>query len=157
MDSGSITIELEIAFVYNRRMASKKNGQSNIGQVIIPAGHPNPPEAHEVEAAQILAAHYGCAIEFLLPVDDYMRNTPDLTIQGIEWELKSPVGKSKNTIRRQLWRGAKQSKNIIIDARRTPLKDDRIENVLRFEMEKRTSIKRLIFISKTSQVLELKK
>jgi hypothetical protein len=31
-------------------------------------------------------------------VDDYKRKTPDIVMQGIEWEMKSPSGKSKNTI-----------------------------------------------------------
>ena len=36
----------------------------------------------------------------------------------MQWELKSPKGKGKNNIERQLQTGLKQSKNIIFDARR---------------------------------------
>jgi hypothetical protein len=62
----------------------KKNKKVNRGQVIIPAAHINSPEPHEIEAAWILARHYGCTVEFLIPVDDYKRKTPDMVMQGLE-------------------------------------------------------------------------
>jgi hypothetical protein len=65
---------------------AKKSRKTNTAQVVIPTGHPNPPEQHEVEVAWILARHFGAKIEFLLPVDDYMRKTQDIILNGIEWE-----------------------------------------------------------------------
>jgi hypothetical protein len=70
----------------------KKNRSLNTGQVIIPAGHPNPPEQHEIEAAWILARHFRTTVEFLIPIDDYKRKTPDIIMLGIEFEIKSPIG-----------------------------------------------------------------
>jgi hypothetical protein len=51
-------------------MAKRKVKQENPGKVIIPAGHPNPPESHEIEAAQILAAHFRRT-----PIDDNILNS----------------------------------------------------------------------------------
>ena len=63
---------------------------------------------------------------------------------GIEWEIKSPTGKSRFTVQEQFRRASKQAKNIIIDTRRTKLNYESIEKSVLFEMEKRPYIKRVI-------------
>jgi hypothetical protein len=137
-------------------MDKKKNKQLNIGQVVIPAGHSNLPETHEIEAAWVLARHYRCVVEFLIPVDDYKRKTPDIVMLGLEWEMKSPIGTSrKYTIKDQFKRASKQAKNIIIDGRRTKLSDDFIINVIKRELQTRSYIRRLIFITKIHKVVEI--
>jgi len=45
-------------------MFKKKDKELNTGHIVIPVGHPNPPEPHEVEAATILARHFRCVVEF---------------------------------------------------------------------------------------------
>ena len=131
-------------------MVNKKSKQLNPGQVIIPASHPNPPEPHEIDAAWVLAHYYRCTVEFLIPVDDYMRKTADIIMLGVEWEMKSPIGNSKATIENQFRRASRQSKNIVIDTRRTTLEYDRIEKMLLLEMNKRPIIKRVILIKKSA-------
>jgi hypothetical protein len=140
----------------SNKNAPKKNKNTHHGQVIIPAGHPNPPQPHEVTIAWILARHYDCTVEFLIPIDDYKRKTPDIVMQGLEWEIKSPTGKAKNTIERQLKRAAKQSGYLVFDGRRTPIGDSDIEKSIRFEITKRTSIKKLILITKLRGVIEIR-
>jgi len=41
-------------------MFKRKKKSNNIGQVILPIGHPNPPEQHEIEAAHTLARYFQC-------------------------------------------------------------------------------------------------
>ena len=135
----------------------KKHKQKNPGQVIIPGSHPNPPEPHEVDAALILARHFQSAVEFLVPVDDYLRKSADVLMLGVEWEIKCPSGTSKTTIGAQFRRASKQASNIIIDTRRTRLQDDEIESKIRYEMNKRTAIKRVIMIDKTEKVIEIQR
>ena len=89
-----------------RYMSKKKNKQEYTGQVIIPGNHPNPPEPHELDAAMILSCHYRCSVEFLLPIDDYMRKTADILMLGVEWELKCPFGASKSTVENQFRRAS---------------------------------------------------
>jgi len=139
---------------YNQSMR-KKNKKINRGQVIIPTEQTKPPEPHEVEAAWILARHYSCTVVFLIPVDDYKRKTPDIVMQGQEWEIKSPTGNSKNTIDRQLKRAVKQSKNLVFDGRRTALSDFDIEKIVALEMTRRGSIRKVIFITKLGGVVEI--
>ena len=138
-------------------MGKKKRKKVNLGQVIIPAGHPNPPEPHEVEAAYILARHYQETVEFLIQVDDYKRKSADIVMLGVEWEIKCPHGASKSTIGNQFRFASKQSKNIILDTRRTKLEYESIENRMHIEIKKRPAIKRVILIDKLEKVIEIQK
>lgn len=127
----------------------------NVGKVIIPSGHPNPPEPHEVDSAMILARHYQSDVEFIIPIDDYKRKTADILLLGVTWELKCPTGRAKATIENQFRRASKQSKNLIIDTRRTKLKYDIIVNKVNFELKSRSYMKKIILIDKSGKVIEL--
>jgi len=136
-------------------MGKKKSKRDNNGHVIIPAGHPNPPEPHEIEAAMILARYYQTSVEFLIPVDDYKRKSADIVMLNVEWEIKSPIGKSKYTIQEQFRRASKQAKNIIIDLRRTKLKYNDIVKSIHFELKKRSYINKVVLIGKSEKVIEI--
>ena len=129
----------------------KNKAQVFISQNIIP-----PPEKHEQSAAWILAQHYNCRIEFLKPLVGYKMRTPDFVMNALEWELKSPVGKSKRTIRDKLSVAKTQSPNIIIDTRRMKAPDSEIESELRRQILIKKSIYRLIMITKEEKVIEIK-
>jgi len=124
-------------------------------KVIIPPNLGKLPEENEIQIAQIIAEHYNARVEFLRPIDDYKRKTPDIMFNGQLWEMKSPRGKSRNTIGRQMKRALKQSKNIIVDGRRSLLSDAMIEKELHRQCGERHSIKRLIFVSKKQIVVEI--
>ncbi|MDR0491141.1 MAG: hypothetical protein LBH28_07870 [Oscillospiraceae bacterium] len=136
-------------------MAKKKRKQQNPGQVIIPVGHPNPPEPHEVDVAMILARHYQTTVEFIVPVDDYKRKSADIIMLGVEWEIKCPTGKSKYTMQEQFRRASKQASSIVIDARRTKLKYADIEKSVFFELRKRPYIDKVVLIDKSEKVIEI--
>ena len=68
--------------------------------------------------------------------------------------MKSPKGDSKkNTIERQFKKGTKQSRNIVLDTRRTKLEDKEIEKRVLYEANKRSSIKKVIMINKSGKVI----
>ena len=138
-------------------MFKKKGRQVNPEQVIIPAGHPNPPEPHEVDAAWLLASHYHTTVQFLIPVDDYMRKSADVVMLGVQWEIKSPKGDSKTTIGNQFQFATKQSKRIILDTRRTKLDYEYIVKKVLIEIKKRSSIKKVVLIDKSGKIIEIKK
>ena len=133
----------------------KKKQEINPGQVIIPVDHPNQPKPHEVDAAFVLARHYRTNVEFILPIDDYKRKTPDIRMLNIEWEIKTPKGKAKSTISNQLRRGSKQACNLIIDTRHTKLNYIEIERRVQFGVKNSSSIKKLLLINKSGKVVEL--
>jgi hypothetical protein len=124
-------------------------------RVIVNPNLSNPPSAHEIDAARIVAKHYDTVIEFLRPVEGYKIKTADFVMNGLMWEIKSPIGNSKLTVSRQFKIASKQSKFIVFDSRRTKLSDDFIEKQIRFEITKRTTIKKVIFIKKSAEILEL--
>ena len=136
-------------------MAKRKDKNQNPGQVTFSVSSPNPPLPHEIDAAWVLAYHYRSTVEFITPVDDYKRKSADIFMLGVEWEIKSPTGKSKYTIQEQFRRASKQAKHIIIDTRRTKLKYDFVEKCVVFELSKRPSIKRVILIDKKKKVVEI--
>jgi len=132
----------------------KKSKELNKGKVIIPVGHPNPPASHEEDVAKLLAHHYEATVEFIMPIDDYKRKTPDIMMNGIAWEIKTPKGKSSSTVSNQIRRASKQASNLVIDTRSTKLKYVEIERRLRFGLSKSTTIKKVIIVDKSGKIIE---
>jgi hypothetical protein len=131
--------------------------KSDNAQVVISQSIKPRPEEYEVSVAWILARHYNCIVEFLKPLGGYKMKTPDIVMNALEWEIKSPKGHSKRTIRNNLDLAKVQSPNIVIDTRRTKLSDDWIEAELKRQCEIKKRIYRLIMITKKEKVLEIKK
>ena len=153
LDRFSTVLRFDIMHV----MAKKKDNQKNTWNVVIPNNHPNPPDLHEINVAMILSRHYQTMVAFIVPVDDYKRKSADIIMLGIEWEIKCPSGTSKSTISGQFQRASKQSKNIIIDSRRTKLKFPEIEKRVLNEVKKRLSINKVILIDKNDKIIEIQK
>ena len=130
----------------------KDNAQVIISQDVKPT-----PEEHEVSAAWILARYYNCAIIFLVRHEGYKIKTADFVMNGQMWELKSPISNSRRRcVSIRLDKAKIQSHNIIFDGRRTKLGDDFLRKQLISELEKRSSIRRLLFITKKSDIIALK-
>ena len=125
-------------------------------EVVIPSNIIPPPEEHEVSAAWILAKEYNCAITFLPKREGYMLKTPDFVMKGLEWELKSPTGNAKRTIRNNIDIAKAQAASIIIDTRRTALADDWVENELKRQCSIKKRIARLIMIKKNEKIVVIR-
>ena len=90
--------------------------------IIIPTDmHPRP-KPHEESAAVILSKYFDCDVRFIVPTD---RNTPDILMRNIDWEMKSPIGNGKNNIQKNMREASRQSSNIVIDLRRPKLHQSR--------------------------------
>lgn len=76
-------------------------------------------------------------------------------MNGNLWELKTPMGKSKNTIFNAIRRGVKQSKYIVIDLRSTRIEDDIAIKHLQTSVVKVKSIKKVVIILKNLKTIEL--
>lgn len=122
------------------------------GKIIIPFGVF--PERHELETASVFLAK-GFDVEFIMPNRTRGSKTPDVKIDGTLWEMKTPMGKSKNTIYNALRRGAKQSKHIVIDLRYTKIPDEQAVKDLQFSLSRVKSIKRILVIMKSSEITTL--
>lgn len=72
-------------------------------------------------------------IRFLAPSHIKGIKTPDIEMDGQKWEVKCPVGKGSNTIKRAFQVAIAQSPNIIFDLRHSKMPD--AVNISRLEKE----------------------
>lgn len=108
---------------------------------------------HELRIANILAMA-GHQVEFLSEGNIPM---PDIKLDGIEYEIKSPERMNANTLEHTLKDALKQSSNIIIDSSRMrgKVRDDSIRKFLVMQLRHRRQIKRLLFITKRGQIIDI--
>lgn len=125
----------------------------NAGKVIIPQGvtvwH------HELRTANALASA-GFVVKFLATSDTRYEKSPDISINGIDWELKSPKTDKLTAIERNLKRASKQSGNIIIDSQRmAKIHDLTIQKLLVHKYRQQRNIRRLWFVNRKRQVIDV--
>jgi len=85
-----------------------------------------------------------------------MRRTPDVNINGILWEIKSPRGGGKKTIDNNFRTARKQSKNIVLDLRRIKMhKTQAIARINHYLSTGPHGLTRVIIITKTAMVIEI--
>ena len=122
-------------------------------RVIVKTDYRNRPKDHELSAATLAAQYFETDVIFLRTT---CQHTPDLDIEGINWELKSPLGDSKNTIKNNLHTARKQSVNVILDLRRIKMHQTRaISNINYYFSSHHSQIKRLLVITKTGKIIEI--
>ena len=74
-------------------------------------------------------------------------------MDGKEWEIKSPTGKSRRTIEKNLLLALRQSQNIIMDLRRINIPEAQCITKIEYNFEHKVSIKRLLVIKKNGELL----
>ena len=120
--------------------------------VIVPKELYPKPSNREMTAAYILIDFFNSDIKFVVRNDN---KTPDFLIKGKYWELKSPTGNGKYNLQHALRNAAKQSENIIIDARFSKNHINKIKNELSYQFKHSKNIKRLLLIDKQKNVVEI--
>ncbi len=83
--------------------------------------------------------------------------SPDVVINGVIWEMKSPQASDKKAIERNLRKACKQSPNIIFDSQR-------MKGASGFEIEKRLrsiyphikTVRRLWFMDRDREIIDIK-
>jgi len=111
---------------------------------------------HE-NATVVFLTDQGFDVELLPPVQRKGARTPDIRINGLDWEIKCPTGKSANTIKRAFKVAMRQSKNLIFDLRSSKMPDK--VNIAKLEKEFADikSVKNLKVITKSRTVLDFSK
>jgi hypothetical protein len=123
------------------------NIEKVFGKTIIPFGVFV--EQHELDVAKVLNK-LGKDVEFILPSRVKFSRTPDIKMDGLLWEIKSPKGSSSRTIENNLRCALKQSKNIIIDLRRIKIDETKAISQIKEKFIKIKTIKNIIIIKKNS-------
>ena len=112
-----------------------------------------PPEKHEFETAKYFAER-GKDVTFLKPSSIPTVHTPDIRMDGVEWEIKCPQGRSRYTIANNFKNAVAQSYYIIFDLRRISLPEKQCITQLEREFRGRTYLKRLLVIKKNLELLK---
>jgi len=120
--------------------------------VIVPKELYPKPSNREMTAAYILIDFFNSDIKFVVRNNN---KTPDFLIKGKYWELKSPTGNGKYNLQHALRNAAKQSGNIIIDARFSKNHINKIKNELNYQFKHSKNIKRLLLIDKQKNIVEI--
>ena len=122
------------------------------GKTIIPFGVFV--EQHELDVAKVLNK-IGKDVEFILPSRVKFSRTPDIKMDGLLWEIKSPKGSSSRTIENNLRCALKQSKNIIIDLRRIKIDETRAISQIMKQFKFSKLINRIILIKQNKEILDI--
>ena len=120
--------------------------------VIVPREVYPKPSAREMSAAYILNEFFQADIKFVVRSGN---KTPDFLIKDLYWELKTPTGNGKYNLQHALRNAARQSENIIIDARFSKIHINKIKNELNYQFKHSKNIKRLLLIDKQKNVVEI--
>lgn len=80
-------------------------------------------ENHEYATVKLLLMH-GHNIELIPASQVKGMRTPDISIDGVLWEIKSPTGNSRHTMKHTLQNAAHQSSHVIVDLRRCKMSQD---------------------------------
>lgn len=125
------------------------------GRIIVSPGVKNiwPWEMHSALALK----EFGYVIRFV-PSHSSIHSA-DAYLDNTLFEFKSPEGSTIKCIENNLQKALRyQSHNIVIDSSRTKKIQDRsIKNYLIARMRRKRGIKRLLFVSKTGEVIDIGK
>jgi hypothetical protein len=142
-------LNLKLFFAILAAVMTIKTGKTIIPPSVLP-------ERHELQAASLFAS-LGYDIEFLIPNRSKGIRTPDIKMNGILWEIKSPSGNSKYTLQHAFKNALKQSVNIIFDLRLMKAPEEKSITKLKNLFTASKNIKRLLIITKSLKLLDFKK
>lgn len=113
-------------------------------------------KAHEYSTVKFLLNH-GYDVELIPPSGIKGIRMPDIVMNGVAWEMKSPEGSGKYTLKNALQNASHQAQSIIIDLRRSPLDEKKSIKELekRFKLSRR--LRRMKIISKDDKLLDYTK
>ena len=126
---------------------AKEKGKIDVSKLRIP------PEKHELDTARFFAEQ-GHDVVFIPPTNIPGVHTPDIIMMGVEWEIKSPKGKTRNVMLHNIKRALRQSDHIILDLRR--MSTSEVASILQIEKiyNERQNIKRILVIKKNGELID---
>lgn len=119
-------------------------------EVVVKTSAQDAPERHELTASILLASYFKCDVLFLRP--QYAR-TPDIEVNGVRWEIKSPLGNGKRTIDNNFREARRQSVNIVMDLRRIKMHQAKAEARIRHYLSTPHHFSRVLVIVKSGEVI----
>lgn len=119
---------------------------------------PNGVVLHRHENATVVfLTGQGFDVELLPPIQHKGARTPDIKMQGLEWEMKSPKSNGKYTIEHSFRSALKQSPYIIFDIRGSKMPQQKCIVEIERRFNDFNKVKRVMIITKTRKLLDLNK
>lgn len=113
-------------------------------------------QEHEMNSARAIA-DAGYDVEFAHRTWGNRITSPDVVVNGVVWEMKSPIASDRKAIERNLRKACKQSPNVIFDSQRMKgASDVETERRLRSLSEHIRSLRRLWFINHKREIIDIK-
>ena len=113
-------------------------------------------EKHEY-ATVLLLTEMGYDVELVPRSTREGEHTPDIIIDNVKWEMKSPTGETKNTIKNNIQGALRQSVNVILDLRRVKRPMEKCLRDIEREFTHNKKLRRLLVITKSKKVLDFSK
>ena len=113
-------------------------------------------EPHELATLTFLS-NLGEDIEIIPPTLTPHTKNADLIMNGLTWEMKSPLINSKRAIERIFYRSTQQANNIIFDLRRIKNSETDIIDQLTKLFQATRKARNLLIITKNEKLLVRKK
>lgn len=113
-------------------------------------------EKHEY-ATVLLLTEMGYDVELVPRSNREGEHTPDIIIDNVKWEMKSPTGETRNTIKNIIQSALRQSVNVILDLRRIKRPMEKCLRDIDREFTHNKKIKRLLVITKSKKVIDFSK
>ena len=111
-----------------------------------------PPEKAEFETAKYLAEQ-GKNVVFIRPSSIPGQHSPDILMDGVDWEIKCPEGDSKRTIENNMRKALLQSHNVIFDLRHIRYPESKSIPKLEKEFKLNSNLRKLYIIKKNGELL----
>ncbi|MBO6146279.1 MAG: hypothetical protein J6O70_01730 [Lachnospiraceae bacterium] len=113
-------------------------------------------EKHEY-ATVLLLTEMGYDVELVPRSTREGEHTPDIIIDNVKWEMKSPTGETRNTIKNNIQGALRQSVNVILDLRRVKRPMEKCLRDIEREFTHNKKLRRLLVIAKSKKVLDFSK
>ncbi len=113
-------------------------------------------EKHEY-ATVLLLTEMGYDVELVPRSTREGEHTPDIIIDNVKWEMKSPTGETRNTIKNNIQGALRQSVNVILDLRRVKRPMEKCLRDIEREFTHNKKLRRLLVITKSKKVLDFSK
>lgn len=113
-------------------------------------------EAHELSTV-VLFTKLGYDVELIPRSNTEGVHRSDMIMNGLEWEIKAPKGEGKSLIKNTVQKALRQSANIVIDLRRVKRRQEKCIIELKREFALSRSVKRMVIIKKSGEMIDLNK
>lgn len=100
---------------------------------------------------------FGFSIDCIKPLNIKRIKNPDVLLNGVVWEIKTPISDNKNTIKNRFRTASKQSTRAVFDLRNIKQNSEKVEKQIIGLFGGDGNLRKIIIVRKDGVVLEYSK